>query len=654
MKINRITVKNFRLLKDVEILPEEVLSLVIGKNNSGKTSLLDILTKFLKQKKVSKEENFFFNDFNIETHSIFNSIPEKNNDEIIGDSDNIKIELKIYIEYDERDSLDKMSEAMLNLDPKDNVIILAFEYRLRTDKIDDLKLNFERFKKIKGNTKKTFVDFLKKNINSYYQVKIRSLESGNEANSIEIKSIDNIIRFEAIGAKRRVSEEKNSYNLSAIVSSYYQKNANQEAFLEKKENLEASLSEIDEALNKHYPMTFEELLETLKRFGINDENSSSEIQIISDISSHNIITNNSSVVYEQDDYQLPEGYHGLGYINLIYIILEIRNKLEVFKASDNQNRADINLLFLEEPEAHMHPQMQYIFIHHIKDMLSEKANELGINLQTIISTHSPHIASQSEFFDIKYFDIVGKNHIQVKNVSDFIKAEDPENIKFLKKYLTVHNSELFFANKAILIEGTTERLLLPLMMQKIDHEKERIEDKLLSQNVSIIEVGGAYAHKFKGLLKFLNIKSLIITDLDSIGDDGKMCEVDVGTKTSNQAIKDYLGDKLLKELKELSAKSKVVDGLFRIAYQIPEVKVGYNARTFEDAWIEINKEFINSEKTSWSVFPERIDTSVSSYELAKKIEKKTEFALDIIFSTKNENKWKTPKYINEGLEWLAN
>jgi len=647
MKINRITVKNFRRLKDVEIIPEDLLSLVIGKNNSGKTSLLDVLSKFINGGK------FYFDDFNIDTHTTVNAVPDKSNDEIMEILDDIKIELKIYIEYDEQDSLENMSELMLNLDPKDNVIILAFDYRLRTDKLDDLKLNFERFKKIEANAKKTFIDYLKKNINTYYQVKIRSLESGNETNSIDVKSLDNVIRFEAIGAKRRISEEKNSYNLSAIVSSYYQKNANQEAFLEKKENLEASLSEIDEALNKHYPMTFEELLDTLRQFGINDKNSSSEIQIISDISSHNIITNNSTVVYEHANYQLPEGYQGLGYINLIYMILEIRNKLDVFKADDNQKKADINLLFLEEPEAHMHPQMQYIFIHHIKEMLSKKASGLDINLQTIISTHSPHIASQSDFSDIKYFDITGENHIQVKSVSDFIKAEDPENIKFLRKYLTVHNSELFFASKAILIEGPTERLLLPFMIREIDGEKERIEDRLLSQNVSIIEVGGAYAHRFRSLLSFLNIKTLIITDLDSVDDDNKTCRVQEGVKTSNKAITDYLGDKQLNELTSLPAEDKVIDHSFRIAYQIPEERDGYNARSFEDAWINLNRDFIESKKDSLPTCLSSLETDTDIFEIAKKIIKKTDFALDIIFSADGENQWKTPKYIKEGLEWLA-
>jgi len=650
MKIKTIEIKNFRMLKDIKIEPEAVMSLIIGKNNSGKTSVLDILNFFL------KDGGFSFDDFNISTHENFKKLLGASKEDIPDVLDSVKIELKIYIEYTDEDTLENFFGLHGNLDPQNNFFVFAFEYGLRTDRLGELRDAFGKFMAKADNAQKTIIDYLKKNIKTYCQIKIKTQEYGNEdiSTEIEFKNVIKVIRFEAIGAKRRVSEDKNSYNLSTIVSSYYKNNAKQDAFLDKKEELEATLSKIDDTLTDCYPTTFEGLLRTLKQFGVKDESSSSDIQIVSDISSHNIITNSSKVVYEQGDYQLPESYNGLGYINLIYMILEIHNKLDSFKANDTQKSADINLLFIEEPEAHMHPQMQYIFIHHIKEMLTTKSKELGINLQTIISTHSPHIASQSEFSDIKYFDISGQKPVEVKSISDFMKDEGPENRMFLTRYLTVHNSELFFASKAILIEGPTERLLLPFMMRKIDDGKEKIEDKLLSQNVSIIEVGGAYAHKFRGLLKFLNIRTLIITDLDSIGDDGKKCEVGVGTKTSNQAIKDYLGDNPLKDLIELSAENKVVDGLFRMTYQIPDVESGYNARTFEDAWIEINKEFINSESTSLNDFPHNVEESKSSYDLADKIKKKTEFALDIIFSTKEENQWNTPRYIREGLKWLAN
>lgn len=653
------------MLQDIEIEPESVMSLIIGKNNSGKTSVLDILNIFF------KDGSFSFDDFNISTHESFKKLLGVSEEEISEVLDSVKIELKIYIEYTDEDTLENFFDLHGNLDPQNNFFVFAFEYGLRVDKLDELKEAFGKFMAKADNAQKTIIDYLKKNIKTYCQIKIKTLEYGNEdiSTEVEFKNVSKVIRFEAIGAKRRVSEDKNSYNLSTIVSSYYKNNAKQDAFLDKKEELEATLSKIDDTLTGHYPITFEGLLKTLKQFGIKDESSSSDIQIVSDISSHNIITNNSKVVYEQGDYQLPESYNGLGYINLIYMILEIHNKLDTFKANDSQKSADINLLFLEEPEAHMHPQMQYIFMHHIKEMLTTKSKELNITLQTIISTHSPHISSQSKFSDIKYFNISGKKPVEVKNISDFMKEEDHDNLRFLKQYLTVHNSELFFTNKAILIEGPTERLLLPYMMQKIDQMKIEIKDdetgetkeiekpvekKLLSQNISIIEVGGAFAHRFKRLLKFLDIKTLIITDLDSVGANNKKCKVEEGVKTSNKAITDYIGDMSLGELVNLSVNGKIVDDLFRIEYQIPEGNGSYHARSFEDSWLEINREFINSESTSLKDFPNKVEESESSYDLAEKIGKKTGFALDIIFSTSGGNQWNTPRYIREGLEWLAN
>ena len=650
MQIKKIQIKNFRMLENIEIEQERDLSLFIGKNNSGKTSVLHVFKSFL------KGGGFCFDDFNTATHEKFKRLLDIGDEEATGLLDSVKIILKIYIEYDEEDSLENVSpDFHQSLDPQDNVVVLAFEYGLREDKLSDLKDAFSKFVSRQDNNQKTIIDYLKKNIDTYCRIKILSLQSGNEDKFSEIKDKDvsNVIKFEAIGAKRKVSEDRNSYDLSTIVSSYYENNAKQDAFADKKEELEASLSKIDDTLSDNYHSTFEGLLETLKQFGINNESGSSDIQIISDISSRNIITKNSAVVYEQGDYRLPESYNGLGYINLIYMILEIHNKLDSFKATEDKKSACVNLLFLEEPEAHMHPQMQYIFIHHIKEMLRTKSHDLGVNLQTIISTHSPHIASQSEFCDIKYFDIVGKNCVKVKSIRDFMEEEKPENVKFLKRYLTVHNSELFFADKAILIEGPTERLLLPYMMREIDRMKLEIKDdktgdikeydkpierRLLSQNISVIEVGGWHAHRFRRLLEFLHIKTLIITDLDSVGTDNTRCEVEKGIKTSNKAITDFLGDKSLAELLNLPTENKLVNDLFRIEYQVPEEDGGYHARSFEDSWIEINRTFLNSDNTYVEAFPKTVESAKSSYDLAQKISNKIGFALDIIFSTSNTNR----------------
>src|SRR5690606_38450838 len=127
--------------------------------------------------------------------------------------------------------------------------------------------------------------------------------------------------------------------------------------------------------------------------------------------------------------------------------------------------------------------------------------------------------------DIKYLKAVTKNNVIAKNLKDLRiqYEEDPKQYQFLKQYLTISRAEVFFADKAILIEGDTERILIPTFMRKVDiEEKARLlavgEDDeflpLLSQNISTIEVG-AYSQIFEKFIDFLGIKSLILTDIDS-------------------------------------------------------------------------------------------------------------------------------------------
>jgi predicted ATP-dependent endonuclease of OLD family len=172
--------------------------------------------------------------------------------------------------------------------------------------------------------------------------------------------------------------------------------------------------------------------------------------------------------------------------------------------------------------------MQAVFIKNIKDLVGRSIiNSDGVvrHLQTIISTHSSHIVSESDFDDIKYFQRSG-GQTWSRNLK-FLKgmyedAGHPGHYRFLKQYLTLNRSQLFFADKAILVEGDTERILLPAMMRKIDQFDAQnawtggtfAPLPLLSQNISVIEVG-AHSHIYEIFLDFIGVKTLIITDIDS-------------------------------------------------------------------------------------------------------------------------------------------
>jgi len=679
MLIRKIKIQNFRLLKNFSIDLEEDLSLIIGKNNTGKTSLLSLLERFLS----GKQNNFTFHDFNIEFQE---EIEETLSKDIAKENyKNLGINLKIYIEYLESDNLGNLSDLILNLNPEKNFLVLSFSYVLEYDEYFKLKQDYTEFKTTFQN--KSVLEFLAKSHKQYFSINKNVVEYNKEENEIEIKDeqISKIISLKTISAKRDVANEEgeNARSNKALSKlSYKFFNSLNKSESTDVSELQEKLVETDDKLNIIYDTTFKKVVDDIKEFSYNSNES--QISVKSNLEEMNILKENTSIVYKQGDKELPEDYNGLGYMNLFAMIFNLHLIFDSFKKIhvEHEKQADINLLFIEEPEAHTHPQMQYVFIKNIKTLLSKYKGEGELNnLQTVISTHSSHITSQSTFNDIKYFfkesvnnsEKSVNNRVVCKNLFDLqeeYKVDDSEkkNFQFLKQYLTLNRSELFFAEKIIFIEGDTERILLPAMMKKIDDENKDEKDyiPLLSQNISIVEVG-AYSHIFDKFLTFLGIKTLIITDLDSVGSDDKKSKVADGVNSSNASIKYFLKDIDFEKLKTLNQDFKVLvknssswendkNGLICIAYQIEQDS--YHARSFEDAFISVNIGFINSNKDSFKSLKNRdkiIGASLNFYDIAEKcIDKKTLFATDILyFSSEDYNEWQVPDYIREGLVWLS-
>lgn len=717
MKITKIKVKNYRLLKDFELDLEESLSLIIGKNNCGKTSLLSILDKFIGGKSLSN--NFKFDDFNSEFKDELKAKIESNDE-----TGYLGISLKLFIEYSDADDLSNIGNSiMMDLDPDNKTVVLAFEYKLH--EFQKLVNDYNDFK-AKENGKeehlrKDFYYFLKINHKEYFKVFKKSVEFNNKT-KIEnddvfidlIKEkilIDKIINFKMIDAKRNVSNKEPEKSLSSLSSKIYQKIESGEGEKESIQNFKDELVKTDTNLNKIYETIFDDVLKDVENLG-GMKKGDSTIKIISTLQHKELLNGNTTVMYNIDDtHDLPENYNGLGYMNLISMIFEIKILINEFKR-ESDKPADINLLFIEEPEAHTHPQMQYIFIENIKSLLSkgvERADGQNRKLQTIISTHSSHIVSKSDFNDIKYFK-KEENKVISKNLKElekgYITNGEEQNYKFLKQYLTLHRAELFFADKAVFIEGDTERILLPAMMKKIDQEDTSEATPLLSQNISIIEVG-AYAHIFEKFIDFIGVKSLIITDIDSYyektifendgitpikdnkGNDKKetiKCPASDynAMYTSNASLKFFYGvdkkisdfitftlnDKKLK--KDFASRCWMVDsnGYLICIYQIQEMNsetVSYHARSFEDAFFHINKQFFYDNISNFPLGLKNtryMNTSHGDYKddvyywAEYCVDKKPALAMEILLNSttdgsgKEFSNWKIPAYIKEGLLWL--
>jgi len=691
MEIFKIQINNYRLLKDFSIDLEDELSLVIGKNNTGKTSLLLVLDKFL-----NHPEKFTFDDFNIEFKQELKLIIESNENINEVDYRQYGIKLRLFIKYDEHDDLSNLSRVMMDLNPDNNVVVLGFEYALHYADYERIRKDFNDFqakeiqKKVinNGYQVKSTYQFIKQHL-KYFKLRKYSFEYDISSKQvIEFKYIDletekisikEIINFKFISARRDVTNKDIDKTLSGQTSRIYEKSETSEDQSKAIEEFKDTLGDTDIDLSRIYSTLFEDIVEKVKIFGGIKE-SESEIEIISTLQHRELLKGNTTVVYRHDeDNKLPEFYNGLGYMNLISMIFEIEILVQEFKGDNDKKPSDINLLFIEEPEAHTHPQMQYVFIKNIKNLLKDgikRQDGENRKLQYIISTHSAHIVADSNFDDIKYLKKEDTNNVIAKNLKDLKRQYDTDSpqYQFLKQYLTISRAEIFFADKAILIEGDTERILLPTIMRKIDiEEKRRIEGiveveqclPLLSQNISIIEVG-AYSQIFEKFIDFLGIKTLVITDLDAIDENGVKCEVANGNDYSNSALSYFFNSPTLDELKSYNLRNKLFkkingiwinnhEGKLCIVYQVNENE--YNARSFEDAFIHINRDFIRPQKENFQGLKNRVlfeNGNLCAYVLADEcIKKKTHFALDILFHSNGEfSNWQIPQYIKEGLLWL--
>jgi len=675
MNIKDISIKNFRLLEDIKLNIEEDITLIVGKNNTGKTSLFEVVNMFF-----SEKNNFTFHDFSQSTYTqfekcfgIFEELQKEADEEKKDELETSllasmpSIQVKIQLEYDkEKDSLINLSEFISDLDDAKKSAIIKLQYQSK----DSIRL-FISFVNRKEKEQK-LIEWLNENITSYYEIKCYGGDNLIEENLK--RKLLSILCFETIQASRKLDDTKSDKNKTLAVgfSDYYRetnKDNNEDVA-----DLEKKLKETSNVLNEKYKKILEQLLSKLKSFGVEPHLTIPEIVLQAGFEPENILKNNIKYFYKQDDITLPENFNGLGYSNLIYLVLKVVSFIEKFKKSSPLNKSETLTILIEEPEAHLHPQMQQIFISQIKRTIKEKKEKEGLLVQVIISTHSSHIVTEAgidverSFERIRYFSKLylkdeKRYKVEVKDFNDFKhKESDKETFCFLKQYLSLHRCDIFFADKVILVEGTTERILLPLMINKV-------AGNLNNEYVSIIEVGGAYTVKFKELLKFVNVKSLVITDIDSINpaDNRKTCPAETANaETSNSTLLNWLPKrKLISELINCPDKDKFDSDLIRVAYQIRENGIDYVARSLEEAIINRNKIFFNSTykkdsadkivKDSFSLLKGK-DLNTSPYELAPKPSKKTDFTFDLMVFNEGEIKllWDVPKYIEEGLVWLAN
>lgn len=199
--------------------------------------------------------------------------------------------------------------------------------------------------------------------------------------------------------------------------------------------------------------------------------------------------------------KIPISNNGLGCNNLLYIAL-VLSKIQIESKSSyyGENAKVFPILAIEEPEAHLHPSMQFKLLKFLK----ENVNKEGKVRQLFVTTHSTHITSAAELDNIicLYNGLDGKAKVGYpgKAFGKHVKSKN-----YVKRFLDATKSNMLFADRIMMVEGLSEQLLIPCLAgySKKD-DKVTNEDELINQHVCTVSVD---SRTFKHFLRLYSYSS---------------------------------------------------------------------------------------------------------------------------------------------------
>ena len=719
MDIESVHIRNFRKLRNCHIDFGKKETVFVGANNSGKTSAISAIIWFLKN-----TEKFTLKEFTATNWSQIDVLGDKllakdPVDEALLNPhqwDGIVPSLDIWINVADGEqyrvnylipSLSSWDGKKVGVrgqyEPKD-VKKLYTDYKDAKKKAAALQAT-EEWKKASSPDlyPKNLCDFLGKgsNLRKYFDVKYYIIDPALEPDdeekaqdtpdiALDKNPLEELIRVDTILASRDFSDPEGQSDsdidtLSRQFQKYYSStNPEEEVLTPGDLELVGGIAKANETYDAKLTKTFETPVKELRNINYPGFQNP-EIKIRSKIQIEEAIKHESAVQFAiqgMADLALPEKYNGLGYRNLISIYLKLMDFREKWlrPLNEGKNIEPIHLVFVEEPEAHLHAQAQQVFVRKAFEALcnNDTIKETPwLRTQLVLSTHSNHVVNELDLNNMRYFRRVmdSGDKIPISRVVNLSSTFGPndETKQFVTRYIRLTHCDIFFADAVILVEGPAEKILVPSFLSK---------SGLDSYYISVIEVNGRHAHSFRSLINKIGIPTLVVTDIDAtttVEEDGKTKQKAVvtakgkGYKTGNPAIQNWLpGKDLIDDLLALDDKEKIV-GNVRMAYQTPISVKWEKGRedlteicpyTFEDALIFTNLELFRQDGLkkmgAITTIDNLLKNNPSAVDLQKavfdKLEKKSgfqkaDFANSLLYKD-DFSELTAPAYIQEGLSWL--
>lgn len=507
MFIKKIHVELYRNFHATEINLQEGLNVLIGANNTGKSNLIRIINFLSGTPKLS------IDDIN-KNELIINYKNYLENPPLV----RIQYEIQHTIDLSVPDSAFEKLEKFLQykndggLDEDNNIALLSavleLRYELNPTFLSDYKVLMENI-----TDYNTFIENLMSFSNEYYTNYFNV-----ETNSIvESKYVSSIFEIESIDAERPTAKIEDVSR--GFVRTKIEEVDTKQLSTEIRRNITSAFQGITKDINS-------QIREDQNEIGITNGKN----EFISSFGFDGDYTTYFQYILKntEEGYSLPVSHNGLGYNNLIYISNKIKQK------KDN----DYNVLLIEEPEAHLHPNMQYQLIKYIEGLKS--IDKKGIQNQIIVTTHSPNISASTNFnhmilfnyekaageiknvktirfgdcFDyskVQHFLNVNKNEGETDIQFDRFTRSVEQNLlhyrEHLEKFLDITRSDMLFSSKVILVEGISEKLTIPLLAKLLGIN-------LTDKHIVIEEVGGITFNNFLPIFLNQNKKALCLTDCD--------------------------------------------------------------------------------------------------------------------------------------------
>lgn len=506
-------------------------TLIIGKNNVGKTTIVNAL-KMLCESSQPKAADFnmqylsgLFDDY---SKGVIEKYPE------------LEFKIIVNVDFENNDLVSVLDEFMTlqnNNSGKKNIEITvkvevseqaAFSSAIK--KIIEEKEFSERGRVDNFNH---FYDLLDQNSDylkleeskKLFEIKYYDLNNRN----VSKFTLKKLINLKEIKANRHLKEGVLSDIFNKIISFQFDNDEKSKGQLKK------TIHSINKDLTANVDKKSDNVSSVLEEI---EGKNHVGLKLLGNVTYDGLIKNLIKYNFSDNGEFIPESQFGLGYINLLNIIGEIIHYVDSYENGSQNSR--INLLFIEEPEVFMHPQMQEFFIKRIDDAVKrvlclanenviEGVNNKSLNCQITITTHSSHIVnskihSSNSFNNINYVTVLDKSarvinlndHVISKGIIDGTENESErdnekiknniDDLKFIKKHIKYKVSELFFSDAVIFVEGATEETLLQYYLEK--------EDVLSKFYISVFNINGAHGKVYFPLIKSLKIPCLVITDLD--------------------------------------------------------------------------------------------------------------------------------------------